>query len=175
MKTRRQMIQATATAATCPILSAQHTHTEVKGERTLKPRVLTADELQMLAHLVDRIIPRTDTPGASDAGVHFFIDRALHQQKRVSDFRAGWKSLDEVSGKLRNASFAALSAEDQVEVLRHASGNPDTAAGRFFGWMKNLTIDGYSTSKEGLTQELGWKGNTYLQEFKGCTHPEHQG
>jgi len=169
------MIQATATAATFPILNGQHAHTEVKGERARKPRVLTGDELQALAQLVDRIIPRSETPGASDAGVHFFIDRALHLQKRAADFRAGWKSLDDVSGKLRHAQFAKLSADDQVAVLRHASENAETAAGRFFVWIKNLTIDGYYSSKAGLVEELGWKGNTYLQEFKGCTHPEHQG
>jgi hypothetical protein len=41
--------------------------------------------------------------------------------------------------------------------------------------IKDLTIDGYYSSLEGLVGELGWKGNTYLPEFKGCTHPEHQG
>jgi hypothetical protein len=41
--------------------------------------------------------------------------------------------------------------------------------------MKDMTIDRYYSSREGLSQELGWHGNTYLTEFKGCTHPEHQG
>jgi hypothetical protein len=70
--------------------------------------------------------------------------------------------------------FSRLDADGQTDVLRHASENPETAPGRFFEWMKSLTIDGYYSSKEGLVQELGWNGNTYLPEFKGCTHPEHQ-
>ena len=40
--------------------------------------------------------------------------------------------------------------------------------------VKDLTIEGYYTSKPGLTVELGWNANTFLSEFKGCTHPEHQ-
>ena len=44
----------------------------------------------------------------------------------------------------------------------------------FFRAMKGLTVDGYYTSEAGLTQELGWHGNSFLPEFKGCTHPEHQ-
>jgi hypothetical protein len=40
--------------------------------------------------------------------------------------------------------------------------------------MKGLTVDGYYTSEAGLKQELGWHGNTFLTEFKGCDHPEHQ-
>ena len=175
MKTRRQILQATAAAATFPILNAQHDHSATKNVRASRAKVLTADELQKVAQLVDRIIPRSDTPGASDAGVHFFVDRAVHLQKRTAKFRAGWKTLDDLSGRLRQTQFSALDAKGQIEVLRHASENPETPAGRFFEWMKGLTIDGYYSSKEGLVQELGWKGNTYLPEFNGCTHPEHQG
>ena len=39
---------------------------------------------------------------------------------------------------------------------------------------KDLTIEGYYTSKPGLTVELGWNANTFLAEFQGCAHPEHQ-
>jgi hypothetical protein len=35
-------------------------------------------------------------------------------------------------------------------------------------------VDGYYSSKERQADELGWHGNTFLTEFKGCTHPEHQ-
>ena len=38
---------------------------------------LNAAELEWLTALVDTIIPRTDTPGASDAGVPAYIDRRL--------------------------------------------------------------------------------------------------
>jgi hypothetical protein len=51
---------------------------------------------------------------------------------------------------------------------------PQTLEERFFKAIKNMTIDGYYTSKIGIHQELQYKGNTYLKEFKGCTHPEHQ-
>ena len=44
----------------------------------------------------------------------------------------------------------------------------------FFRSVKDMTVDAYYTSKEGLADELGWHGNTFLPEFKGCTHPEHQ-
>ena len=36
------------------------------------------------------------------------------------------------------------------------------------------TIDHYYATREGLQQELGWNANTYLTEFKGCTHEEHK-
>jgi gluconate 2-dehydrogenase gamma chain len=44
---------------------------------------------------------------------------------------------------------------------------------RLFRLMKNLTADGYYTSRIGLLQELGYAGNTALARFPSCTVPEH--
>jgi len=110
-------------------------------------RVFSADEMKQVARLVDLIIPRTDTPGASDAHVPEFIDRKLSMDEGLKErFLAGLRGFDGV-----------LKDQDPFSKL-----------------LKDLTVDGYYTSKEGLTQELGWHGNTFLTEFKGCTHPEHQ-
>ena len=43
----------------------------------------------------------------------------------------------------------------------------------FFRLLKNLTADGYYTSRVGLIDELGYKGNTALSQFPSCTVPEH--
>jgi hypothetical protein len=43
---------------------------------------------------------------------------------------------------------------------------------QFFGLIKRLTADGYYTSKIGLIDELGYKGNTALASFPDCVH-EH--
>ena len=43
---------------------------------------------------------------------------------------------------------------------------------RFFRLIKNLTADGYYTSRAGLLEELGYTGNTALARFPSCTVPE---
>ena len=43
----------------------------------------------------------------------------------------------------------------------------------FFRLIKNLTADGYYTSRVGLLEELGYTGNKYLPGFPQCTVPEH--
>ena len=43
---------------------------------------------------------------------------------------------------------------------------------RFFRLLKNLTADGYYTSRIGLVDELGYKGNTALAAFPACDVPE---
>jgi len=73
--------------------------------------------------------------------------------------------------------FAAASEADQVKLLTEISKNeraPQTVEERFFRTVKGATIDGYYTSEIGIKKELQYKGNTYLKEFVGCTHPEHQ-
>ncbi|HXA50874.1 MAG TPA: gluconate 2-dehydrogenase subunit 3 family protein, partial [Candidatus Acidoferrum sp.] len=83
-------------------------------------------------------------------------------------FRAGMKAFDAAAQSRFGAAFPALTVTQQLELLNESAEDP------FVRMIKGLTIDGYYSSKEGLSQELGWHGNTYLTEFKGCTHPEHQ-
>ena len=63
-----------------------------------------------------------------------------------------------------NAAFSALTPPQQIELLTDP----------FFRLMKDMTVKACYSSREGLAGELGWHGNTFLPEFKGCTHTEHQ-
>ena len=144
VSTRRELLLTIAAALPA---AAQHEHPDTSVAAAYTTKVLSSEEMKRVAALVDLIIPRTDTPGASDARVPEFIDRKL--------------SLD---AELKERFLEGLRAFDGVL----------TDSDPFSRLLKGLTVDGYYTSKEGLTQELGWHGNTFLTEFKGCTHPEHQ-
>lgn len=159
MNRREVLISLAAVATTAPGQTAV----------PVAPTVLSAAELAWVVALVDVIIPRTDTPGASDAGVPAFIDRRLVSNAPLATrFRDGMKSLDAEANRKFGAAFPAITPAQQVELLTPMEQDP------FFQLVKEMTIDGYYSSKAGLTQELGWHGNTFLTEFKGCTHPEHQ-
>lgn len=134
-----------------------------------QPGLLAAPELDCLKALVDTIIPRTDTPGASDAGVPAAIDRRLAANPELAErFRAGLKALDADAHSRFGSAFSSATPRQQIEILTGGMDDP------FFRMAKDMTVDAYYTSKEGLSEELGWHGNTFLPEFKGCTHPEHQ-
>jgi hypothetical protein len=139
-----------------------------------QPAIFTAAELESVKALVDTIIPRTDTPGASDAGVPAAIDRRLATSPQLAErFRLGLQALDSDAHSRYGAAFSALTPQQRIDLLQpRAEDRSGTAP--FFNMVKGMTVDAYYTSKEGLAEELGWHGNTYLPEFKGCTHPEHQ-
>ncbi len=56
---------------------------------------------------------------------------------------------------------------------RPVSGKAPDLPVQFFRLIKNLTADGYYTSRAGLLDELGYAGNTVLARFPGCLVPEH--
>jgi hypothetical protein len=123
-------------------------------------------DFKAIARLADLIIPRTDTPGALDADVPYRIDRQVAATPELQGvFREGLASL--------STDFLALPEAQQVATLEAMSEHPETPAGKFFQSMKDLTIQWYYRSEQGLVEELGFKGNTFRKTFPGCTHPEH--
>ena len=131
-----------------------------------KPKFFTADELQLVSTLVDIIIPRSDTPGASDAGVGLLLDADCAQRKTTGE---RWrKELAWVK------SDGMKSYDSPLAMVTAFSKESNTRGSAFFQMLKDSTIDYYYSTREGLVTELGYKGNTFLAEFKGCTHPEHQ-
>lgn len=71
--------------------------------------------------------------------------------------------------------FAVTDAVQPARPAVAVSNDPSDARmpSRFFRLIKNLTADGYYTSRAGLLEELGYTGNTYRPGFPQCTVREH--
>ena len=169
MATRRELLVTIAAAGTAANTAAaqdstahQHPgHDETAGgaPANAKPKVLNAAEFAALGELVEMILPRSETPGAKDAGAHLIIDSMLAGNRaRATEFRKGL------------APFVKMDNAKRLERLTALHQSKDA----FFTSLKDMTIDAYYSTREGLVAELGWSGYTALAEFKGCTHPEHQ-
>ena len=182
------------------------------------PSFFAPDEYAVLVRLTDVIIPETDTPGASRAGVPEYIDRVVTANKEHqplaraglawlvaearSRFSRDYVSLDEPqhAALLQPLSDAVDRAAREQQQARYRSApggriyyvavtdaaqpaRPAVAVRkdsseavmpeRFFRLIKNLTADGYYTSRVGLLEELGYSGNKYLPGFPQCSVPEH--
>ncbi len=104
------------------------------------------------AAIAARIIPTTDTPGATEAGVIYFFDRAFADE-RSGEFGAARSGLDELNATLRNgARFADLDAARQDAVLGTIESSP------FFNLMRMMTIFGFfaMSSYGGNKNHVAW-------------------
>jgi gluconate 2-dehydrogenase gamma chain len=84
------------------------------------PRTLTAAQLAIVNSLADHIIPRTDTPGAKDAGVPQFVDALLTDHYRAPErdrFLAGLQGVNVRSLRKYKKPFVATTRAQQVAVL----------------------------------------------------------
>ncbi len=189
MSTRRDLLRVLAVTPALPSLSpaAQenkevegqpgHAHTgpTIKVPVPSKPTFFQPAEFRTVEALSERIIPRSDTPGAKDAGVALLIDKAIVAHPTlVETYRCGLADLNALSLSSYGQEFALLDEQQQIAVLTPLSLDTDSSLGRFFTVVKNMTIDAYYKTEAGLKTELGWHGNTYLPSFPGCDHPEHQ-
>jgi hypothetical protein len=129
--------------------------------------------------LTEAIIPVDDhSPGAKAARVPDYIDLLLSEspQQTKKTWTEGLAELDRVSQERFQAPFAKLAPEQTTALLTEISKNeksPQTPLEQFFAATKNATIRGYYSSEIGIHKELEYKGNQFLPEFVGCTHPEH--
>ncbi len=109
---------------------------------------LTAHAEQTVAIAAERILPATDTPGATDAGVSAFIEKMLtdwHTPAERERFLAGLHDLDARCHARASHDFVDCSEADQVAVLTAL----DDAREEWFARLKYLTVYGYCTSEVG--------------------------
>lgn len=192
--TRRDAIKSMGVGvgviASLPVLSSgaaaqeshQHSHPAQAAVPVKKQslRFFTEEENKTVAEMSERIIPADEhSPGAKAAGVADYIDLIVSEStdSTKQNWREGLAAISKMSREKFGKSFAESTPDQQVELLTEISRNernPQTIEERFFRTVKYATIDGYYTSEIGIKQELHYKGNSYLKEFTGCTHPEHQ-
>jgi gluconate 2-dehydrogenase gamma chain len=119
---------------------------------------LTAQQLNLLAKLVDCVIPDTDTPGASKAGVPQFIDYMLgnfHGAAKTDTFTTGMAALDALCTQISGQGLAATDSLKITALLMDLERQENDSPARSFAlWLKELTVLGYYTSEIGASQEL---------------------
>jgi hypothetical protein len=175
--TRRDLLKGIgAVAAAIPFLSpasAEALQQIRSGAAGSKLAFFTRAQLATVDALSERIIPADDhSPGARAAKVADFIDLLVSESP--ADIKTAWTegltALDQASTERFKAPFVKATAEQQVALLTDISRNeidPKTPLEVFFREAKSRTITGYYTSKIGIHQELGYKGNQFLPEFVG--------
>lgn len=130
---------------------------------TWTPTALTPDQAHLLDVVADLIIPATDTPGAREAGVPQFIDRALanyYERDQADKLRAGLTRMDADAQAAHGAAFIALTPQQQIDLLTAYDREGVEAKAQtpsqshFFPALEDLVTVGYFTSELGATVAL---------------------
>ncbi len=146
-----------AMAAWADVLSAQqHAHNSAGSTNprfeTLDPA--TAADIEAIAN---QIIPSTDGPGAHEAGVIYFIDRALatFAADDREAYHAGMAQFQQERRKLfpNSTTIASLTNQQQIALIRTIE------ASDFFELLRTHTVLGFlgNPSYGGNRGEIGWK------------------
>jgi hypothetical protein len=142
---------------------------------TWTPTVLTPEQARLLDVVAELIIPETETPGAREAGVPQFIDRAFsnyYDKAQVEQFLAGLARMESDARTAHGAAFTALSPEQQVALLtgyeRESAEARAQTPGQphFFPALEDLVTVGYFTSELGATVALQY--DPVPGAYRGC-------
>ena len=162
-RTLLQAIAATIATAGLPLGWAQiaeamdDTHAVGQPGSAAKISFLSAGEAADIEAVAAQIIPSDDSPGAREAGVVYFIDRALatffsqlagDYRTQVAAFQAGYRERHPAA-----ASFASLTSEQQIEHLKRIDQTPFFTTTRLLTLLGMFSLPAYG----GNHDDTGWK------------------
>jgi len=141
--------------------------------------------------MAELILPKTDTPGATDAGAAEFIDLMLtewYDEPERAVFLNGLADVDVRARSLFDKDFVDCPSLQQADILtalgeemteeaarthgpvRHGRGSAPVLPHNFYSMMRRLTLTAYYTSEAGATAELHFE--IIPERHAGCAEVE---
>ena len=153
--TRREAIKRAAlflgVAISPSLLSgALHAATAQAGAQPT-PNFLSTKQMETAAAIAERILPRTETPGANDVGVPAFIERMVGKYYSAEEqkmFTEGLAEIDVLSATKHQRTFSALAGMQQDALLMELAVAAQKKDKTFCHQIRELTIVGYFTSEK---------------------------
>jgi gluconate 2-dehydrogenase gamma chain len=165
-----------------PVEAAEYAHNAISEEKAgaqggqYTPKYFSAEQYKTLQALCETIFPAdVDSGGAVEAGAPEFIDLLTSENPSYQvQLGGGLLWLDAICSDRYGAAYLECAPGRQKEILdaiayrETADKDPSLSQGvEFFSLLRNLTADGFFTSKIGI-KYLGYMGNQFLLEFPGC-------
>lgn len=152
-----------------------------KPELSWIPKFFSEDQARIITTVSDIILPKTDTPSASELGVPGYVEEIVSlimdadRQKQFMDGLSEWEKECESSmgDKFNDLSAAdqSIFVNDQHDKIQGKRIAPDE---RPFIWkIKEIVVAGYFTTEVGMTQIL-----QYVQtptRYDACISVEEAG
>jgi hypothetical protein len=174
---RREAIKRTAlitgyalsASAITAVLQGCQPATKADQVAQWEPVFFSKEQGVALAEIGERVLPRTDTPGAKDVYVHEFIDQIAHQCMELEEqerLKAGYVQLLADCQQKNGKPFTECSQDEQLAFLneqdqlarKYVEANPGLDEEAYPAWLslKQLILLGYFTSEKVGTEVLAY-------------------
>jgi hypothetical protein len=182
---RRELLKMIAVLTGGAVVGAEAFLTGCKNAETKTGLAFSEDDIPYLDEIAETILPATSTPGAKAAKVGQFMTAIVNDCYEDDDqktFHDGMKQLNDGFNKKYSTSFMKGTSQQRHDYLvdldkeakEHQKQRGEAMAGQgktkmpnhYFSLMKQLTLWGYFTSKEGMTQALRY--NPVPGRYEGC-------
>jgi len=154
------------------VAAAQHAHEAAKSDASAHFEVLTPEQARNVEAIASQIIPSDELPGAREAGVVYFIDRALKTfaSDALPVYQKGLADLNQLTSEKHpgTKSFADATSEQQASLIAELAKplnsnlprrNRQQASADFFQTIWLHTVFGFLVDPEGGGNRnyAGWK------------------
>lgn len=131
--------------------------------------LLAPAQAEVLTEVIDTLIPASDTPGAKALNVPDFVQKMLadcYEPAVQQNVKEGLDTVEAVAKATFGQSFTACDTAQRLEVLKQLQAAPEANRSEFYKLIKNLTIQGYTTSEYVMTKFLNY--NMVPGHYYGC-------
>ena len=126
----------------------------------IQDTLLTLEQANLLSEIVSTIIPDGKIQGAKSLGVPVFIEKMIkdcYEKTAQNDFKNGLENIEILSKSTYKQEFETLSNPQKQELLKKQEVSTDAKQKEFYGLVKNLTIQGYTTSEYVMVNYLKYE------------------
>ncbi len=156
---RRELLRALASAAALAAVPDKNLSAWSRVASGIRlQNALSPAHLALVRAIADTIIPRTDTPSATDVGVHKFVDVIVNEYLTEAERVAALAGLDAIDARARtesNVTFAELSADKRSAMIDSLEkGDRSAEPSQTYWRLKGLVVHGYFTSERVMRDVL---------------------
>ena len=156
---RRELLRALASAAALAVVPDKNlaAWSRVASGIPLQ-NALSPAHLALVRAIADTIIPRTNTPSATDVGVHKFVDVIVNEYLTEAERVAALAGLDAIDARARTESsvtFTELSADKRSAMIdSFEKGDRSAEPSQTYWRLKGLVVHGYFPSERVMRDVL---------------------
>lgn len=121
---------------------------------------LSPQQDELLAEIVETIIPATDIPGAKALNVHAFVQKMVtdcYEKEVQESLVKGLDTVEHMAKQNYGQTFGTCDSTQRIELLTKMEMAVEPEQKEFYALVKELTIQGYMTSEYVMVNHTDYK------------------